>query len=184
MIDAPLLPLIATLLGCLFSYLGVFTAQRITQQRERIQYRCTKLERGYLLAQMLFDGHRSEIGKLAGVDTMTLAQWLAIRKHPGETMNELKMVVWMYAPRLSATLEKVDTHHQALKKEFWDIDRQVRNRPPVPLAQAQPIATPALMQKVDDQLEDLGRATTLLKQELTQSVQRILRTRVGSLNHG
>jgi hypothetical protein len=178
--DSPLLPVAAALLGGLFSYLAVYTTQRVTQQRERMQYRCGKLERGYLLAQLLYDGHKGEIDKLAMIRTMTPAEWMKIRKHPGEVMNELRMIVWMYAPRLETQLESAARAHTALKEAFVDIDRNVRDSAAAASSREKRIRTKELLPVLEGHLSLLARETRELKKGLAGTVQKIMRTSAGS----
>jgi hypothetical protein len=168
----PLVPLGAAFLGGVFSYLIVFKTQRITQKRERMQYQCSKLERGYLLVHALYDGHKAEIDKLASMGTMSGADWLKIRKHPGEAMSELKMIVAMYAPQLKPRLDTVNDVHQVLKKKFARIDKQARNNPGPPQTQSAPSA--GFIRSVERDLKALGLRATRLKLGFVTGVQKMM----------
>ncbi len=120
-------PVVATLVGGLLTYLGIYSTQRLVRNKEQRQYMMAKLERTYMLTQSLYDGHKSEIGKLKASESMSAEAWMRRRKHPGEVMNEIKMIVGMYFPALQSSLDDVDKYHQVIKVSFLRIDEEVQN---------------------------------------------------------
>lgn len=168
-----LIPLGAAFLGGMFSFAAVFVTQHLTLRRERLQYRCTKLERAYLLVNMLYNSHKTEIDKLAVLYPQSATEWLKSRQHPGDVMNELKMIIRMYAPGLRDRLNCLDTPHQELKCKFGMIEDEVRNSGPLPPSPTTPISTPKL-DELRKQLTKLGVQSDELKDDLIYTVYRIL----------
>jgi hypothetical protein len=121
-----LIPVIATLVGGLLTYLGVHSTQRLTEARERRRYLNEKFERAYLLAQTLYDRHRAEIEKLEASESISARNWMENRRHPGEVMAELRMIVQIYAPTLDSVLTQVAVHHRVLKDEFRAVDAEIK----------------------------------------------------------
>jgi hypothetical protein len=62
-----IVPVISAIVGGLFTYLSIYFTQRLTRIREQRQYLQAKLERAYILAQSLYEGHNTEIAKLTPV---------------------------------------------------------------------------------------------------------------------
>lgn len=104
----PYSPVIGALVGGLLTYLGVHSTQRLIHTREKMHYARAKLERVYMLTQSLYDGHKAEIDRLALSDSTSAVDWFKSRKHPGESMNAIKMTVAMYAPCLQVELNAID----------------------------------------------------------------------------
>ena len=157
-------PVVASLVGGLLTYLGIFSTQRFTRIREQRQHLQAKLERAYTLAQSLYDGHKTEITKLKASENATATDWLEHRKHPGEVMSELKMIVGMYFPVLQSALNDVDKYHQVIKEGFLNIDEEMLRG----------VSTWTLRNEVANdmkiELEHLGDSLTALKQKIASQV--------------
>ena len=119
---SPYLSLIGTLVGGALTLLGTFASQKVLASKEKRKLICEKCERIYELCQRLYDGHFGEVQKLKNSKDDTPVSWIKKRKHPGEYMSELKMLVKMYAPTLQLHLDTADISHQQLKQKFRKVD--------------------------------------------------------------
>jgi hypothetical protein len=159
-----IVPVIAAVVGGLFTYLSIYFTQRLTRLREQRQYLQAKLERAYTLAQSLYEGHNTEITKLKASENVTATEWMQLRKHPGEIMSELKMIVGMYFPALESALDNIDKHHQALKATFLNVDEEMQRG----------VSTWTLRNKAANdmkiELKHLGQCLTNLKQKIASQV--------------
>lgn len=159
-----LIPVVAALVGGLLTYLGIYSTQRLTRAKEKRQYLQAKLERAYTLAQSLYDGHKTEITKLKASESLTAAGWTQQRKHPGEIMSELKMIVGMYFPALQSTLEDVDKYHQVIKTSFLSIDEAMLN------GSSTWTLRRSVANDMQTELEQLGNCLTALKKKIAKQV--------------
>lgn len=159
-----IVPVVATLVGGLLTYLGIYSTQRLTRIKEQRQYLQAKLERAYTLAQSLYEGHKTEITKLKASENVTPTDWMQHRKHPGEVMSELKMIVGMYFPALQSALDDADKYHQVIKVSFLNIDEEMLSG----------VSTWTLRNEAANdmkiELEHLGHCLTALKQEIASQV--------------
>jgi len=163
----PYSPVIGALVGGLLTYLGVHSTQRLIQKREKIEYARGKLERVYMLTQSLYDGHKTEIDRLALSDNTSAPDWFKSRKHPGESMNEIKMTVAMYAPGLQAELNAVDGPHQALKSALLQVDEDFQR------GASTLTKRPATAMTLQTQLNDLGTQLSVLKKGLVAEASKL-----------
>jgi hypothetical protein len=163
----PFSPVIGALVGGLLTYLGVQSTQRWIHEREKTQYVREKLERVYMLTQSLYDGHKAEIDRLALSDNTSAVDWFKSRKHPGESMNQIKMTVAMYAPRLQVALNAIDGPHQALKSALLQVDEEFQRGASTSTTRR---ATATTLQT---QLNDLGIHLSVLKKGLVAEASKL-----------
>ena len=161
------IPVISALIGGLLTYLGIYATQRLTRTREQKQYYRVKLERAYMLAQSLYDGHKTEIDKLKASEKLQAAEWLQNRKHPGEVMSEIKMIAGMYVPALQSALDDVNKHHQVLKSTFLKIDEEMRSGASTWTSRSQ------TAREMNIELEHLGYRLNDLKRKLADQVKKL-----------
>lgn len=153
-------PVLGALVGGLLTYLGIYSTQRLIRGKEQRQYLLAKLERAYLLTQSLYDGHKSEVSKLKASENITAADWMRRRKHPGEVMNEIKMIVGMYFPALQSALDDVDKYHQAIKESFLKIDQEMQS------GSSKWVDRSKVANDMRTKLEYLGNRLTVLKHKI------------------
>ncbi|WP_247243730.1 hypothetical protein [Pseudorhizobium tarimense] len=120
-----------------------------------------RLEKAYELSQSVYDGYELQNQLLLNTQLRDANEWLTLRKHPGKEMNELKMLIRVYADGLIEKLDAMDVHHQDLKTLHKRMDNVVREGTP-PLS----ARTQTDQQRVEADLAALGDATNALKTEL------------------
>lgn len=122
-----IVPIVIQLVVAVIAIGGIYVTHRLNKTKEKTQYKREKLERAYMLTQHLFDGHKAEIYKLKASENVTGPDWRQNRKHPGEVMNELKMIVSVYFSELTRELDDVGKCHRILKEAFYKIDEEMFN---------------------------------------------------------
>jgi hypothetical protein len=115
-------PLFLVILGSFASILGGIFQFRISDKSRKITLLSSKLERAYELCQLIYDGHKREIGNARIFLPQNPAKYIENRRHPGKEMSELKMLVRAYIPELKNHLNILDSGHKPLKDSFSKID--------------------------------------------------------------
>lgn len=162
-----IVPFMSAVVAAIIALLGVWIGQFLTGRREKREYKCTRLERAYLLCQKLYDGHKAEIAKVKIANhTISSRDWLQQRNHPGEHMNEIKMIVSMYAPGLQENLDEMDKGHQLLKDRFDTIDNKFSSGVNIDLSNQN------LISNLESFLSTLGTGMNVLKEGLGKAVRK------------
>lgn len=120
-----LLNLVGVLLGALCTYGGFRIQGRLQEQARKKSLLAEKLERAYELCQLVYEGHRHEINNARINIPHDVDRFKKSRKHPGNEMSELRMLIKSYARDLDTDLESLGEKHGHLKLSFLDIDDRV-----------------------------------------------------------
>lgn len=121
----PFLPTISAAVGALIALGGIRYQLSANERVQMTRLKIEKLERIYLLCQMVCEGHSREINNAKKHLPARPDQYLELRQHPGMEMSELKMLIRSYLPSLSPSLQLIDSGHKPLKEAFHTITQQI-----------------------------------------------------------
>jgi hypothetical protein len=127
-----------------------------------------RLEKAILLSQTIYDAHLARIDWLKSLDRPRANDWFQAPPHPGAEMNELKMIVGIYAETVTPKLVQYYSGHATLKKVFTEI------REGAPEFSRWGNLGAELKREVEQGFADLEAGTAVLKDELSE----ILRVKV------
>jgi hypothetical protein len=150
------------LLGALITYIGFYIQGRLSAKQLRNKLLLEKIERAYTLCQLVYEGHKREIENARKNFLSNRKVYISKRKHPGQEMSELKMLLRCYVPELNPFEVTLNLSHKPLKDELFKIlDESTSIEKSFDSAEFD-----SVMIKCDDHLKHLGETTVQLKKKL------------------
>ena len=144
-----------------------FLQHKFSQSTQRKKTILEKVEAAYALCQKAYDGHHREITLYEQTYTRDTVTYLHKRKHPGQDVSDLKMLIRCYFPAIESALEELDLSHKVLKKKFALFDAAS--------LQAQQHESDSHIQEVNNlrrDLERFGHACNVIKLCLTDQAKK------------
>ncbi|MEZ0231231.1 MAG: hypothetical protein ACAH12_00195 [Methylophilaceae bacterium] len=157
-------------LGALCGLGGAIIQNNLLAKNTKKQLLATKLERAYVLCQLIYDGHKREISNAKKNLPNNIPEYLNKRNHPGAEMSEVKLILRGYAPNISNNLTFLDNGHEPLKLAFIELDEKI-NSGSIPTS----VELSTLFKVYDNHLKTLSVGSNKVKADIINELNNLIK---------